>query len=174
MLSGVQYTPSTRPVGSWARICKRSRSPGIDSKESIQLGWKSIPGLLKRFPTVLLHDCTVTNVLEYEWWPVSSATVYNWPDISLHCWKSCVVRNTSLWVPCAATTCMAACTVSFVGNTPYRRGNSPLSCRTVTNIGKWETFSARGLLHRQKLSKIHGCTGGSIFGVVNMSCGVLS
>ncbi len=79
----VLYTPSRRPVGSWARNCKRSRSPGIDSKESIQLGWKSIPGLLKRFPTVLLHDCTVTNVLEWGWWPVSSAIVFRMYDCTV-------------------------------------------------------------------------------------------
>jgi hypothetical protein len=52
---------------SWARICKRLRNPGIDSKESFRQpmypgvpyvkwgyrtsppGWESIPGLLKRF-----------------------------------------------------------------------------------------------------------------------------
>ncbi len=32
-----------------ARIFKRSRSPGIDSKELIPPGWEPIPGLLKRF-----------------------------------------------------------------------------------------------------------------------------
>jgi hypothetical protein len=32
-----------------ARICKRLRSPGIDSNESIPPGWESIPELLKRF-----------------------------------------------------------------------------------------------------------------------------
>jgi hypothetical protein len=32
-----------------ARICKRLRSIGIDSKQSIPPGWESIPGLLKKF-----------------------------------------------------------------------------------------------------------------------------
>ncbi len=32
-----------------ARICKRLRSPGIDSKESIPPALESIPGLLKKF-----------------------------------------------------------------------------------------------------------------------------
>jgi hypothetical protein len=29
------------------RVCKRLRSPGIDSEESIPPGWELIPGLLK-------------------------------------------------------------------------------------------------------------------------------
>ncbi len=29
-----------------ARICKRLRSPGMDSEESISAGWEPIPGLL--------------------------------------------------------------------------------------------------------------------------------
>ncbi len=32
-----------------APVCKRLRSPRIDSEESIPPGWESIPGLLKRF-----------------------------------------------------------------------------------------------------------------------------
>jgi hypothetical protein len=38
--------PASKSVSS-ARICKRLRSPGIDSEESIPPGWKSIPGLIK-------------------------------------------------------------------------------------------------------------------------------
>jgi hypothetical protein len=34
---------------SRARICKRLKSPEIDSKESIPPGWETIPGLLKMF-----------------------------------------------------------------------------------------------------------------------------
>ncbi len=36
----------------WARTCKRLRSLGIDSEESIPPGWKSIHGLSKRFKYV--------------------------------------------------------------------------------------------------------------------------
>ncbi len=34
---------------AWARVCKRSRSPGIDFKELIPPAWESIPRLIKRF-----------------------------------------------------------------------------------------------------------------------------
>ncbi len=34
---------------AWTRICKRLRSPEIDSKESFSPDWESIPGLLERF-----------------------------------------------------------------------------------------------------------------------------
>jgi hypothetical protein len=44
-MSPVQVPFSTNPT----LICKRLRSPGIDSEESISPGWESIPGLLKRF-----------------------------------------------------------------------------------------------------------------------------
>ncbi len=37
------------PFPSRARIYKRLRSPGIDSKESIPPDWESIPELLKKF-----------------------------------------------------------------------------------------------------------------------------
>ncbi len=40
---------SQHTTESWARICKRLRSPEIDSKKSIPPGWESIPGFLKRF-----------------------------------------------------------------------------------------------------------------------------
>ncbi len=33
----------------WAFICKRLRSPGIDSEELIPPGWESIPVLLKSY-----------------------------------------------------------------------------------------------------------------------------
>jgi hypothetical protein len=69
-------TTTTRPLPlieslllgfSRARICKRLRSPRIDSEESILRGWESISGNLKRFTNTGLRFLKNKQCLTQQW-----------------------------------------------------------------------------------------------------------